>query len=283
MALKTRTRSARLLLIILISVSLITITLDYREGQSGPLAGLGRVAIGVMAPMQSGVSSVTRPIGSFFSGIAEIPTLRQENRSLQDRLDAAENQLRQDTAFRTSYQELLDQRNLAQTLSPDENVSAVVIANVPSNLEWVVEINRGSSEGIKVGMPVIASQGLVGTIVQTSAESSSVRLIIDRKSSVAAKVGTDARGLLSGEGDADMQMAFVDPSANIDPAQDPLVVTQSYSAGQFSSVFPSDITIGTVSRAFNAPSGLTKTVLVRPAVDFSSLQYVTVLKTDVGS
>jgi rod shape-determining protein MreC len=282
MAIRTRTRSARLLLVALISVSLVTITLDYREGRSGPLAGLGHVAIGAMAPMQSAVSNVTRPIGNFLSGIAEIPTLRVENRRLQDELADARNQLTQDAAKQNQYQELVGSLRLANTVSPTQHVTAVVIANSPSNFEWTITINRGSGDGIAAGMPVIASQGLVGTVVQSTPNSALVRLIIDRRSAVAAKVG-EQTGLLKGEGNADMQMDFVQSSAKIDPSQDPTVVTQSYRAGSFSSVFPSDIPIGTVSRVFDAPSGLSTSVLVRPAVDFSSLQYVTVLKTDVGS
>ena len=42
MALQRRTRSTRLLVVTLITASLVTITVDYKEGSSGPLAELGR-------------------------------------------------------------------------------------------------------------------------------------------------------------------------------------------------------------------------------------------------
>ena len=51
MALPTRARSARLVVVALVSVSLLTITVDYREGDSGPLASLGRTALTVISPL----------------------------------------------------------------------------------------------------------------------------------------------------------------------------------------------------------------------------------------
>ena len=52
MAMRTKTRSTRLLVIVLVSISLATITVDYRQGEDGPLSGLGRNAIALMAPLQ---------------------------------------------------------------------------------------------------------------------------------------------------------------------------------------------------------------------------------------
>ena len=72
---RQRPRSTRLLVVVLVSISLAVITLDYREGQDGPLAGLGRDALAAMAPLQHAVTTVTRPIGDFFSGLAHLPSL----------------------------------------------------------------------------------------------------------------------------------------------------------------------------------------------------------------
>lgn len=284
MALRTRPRSARLLVIVLVSVSLMVITLDYRQGAEGPLSGLGRTALSLMAPLQAAVSSVTRPIGDFVTGVADIPTLRRENQELQDQLDEARAAASSQASLQEDYDELATQLGLATELDTP-GVAAVVIANSPSNFEWTININRGTADGVAVGMPVIASRGLVGTVVRTTSDAAVVQLIIDRASSVAARiVEADATGELNGEGEGDMTMDFVSASAEVSAASQELIVeTISYQLDDGSTgVFPNHIPIGTVSRALTDPSGLSKLVLVRPAVDFSSLRYVTVLRTDVG-
>jgi len=47
---RPRPRRTRLLVVVLVSISLAVITLDYRQGPEGPLAGLGRTSISLMAP-----------------------------------------------------------------------------------------------------------------------------------------------------------------------------------------------------------------------------------------
>ncbi len=63
------------MVVVLVSISLAVITLDYREGENGPLAGLGRAALAAMAPLQQAVTTVIRPVGDFFSGLVHLPSL----------------------------------------------------------------------------------------------------------------------------------------------------------------------------------------------------------------
>ena len=67
----------------MVSISLAVITLDYREGEDGPLAGLGRIALATMAPLQEAVTTATRPIGDFFSGLVHLPSVEKENERLR--------------------------------------------------------------------------------------------------------------------------------------------------------------------------------------------------------
>jgi len=79
-------RNTRLLVIGLVVVSLTIITVDYREGDSGPLAEMGRAARTFMAPLQEAVTRATRPVGDFFSGVAHLPTLSRENADLRNQV-----------------------------------------------------------------------------------------------------------------------------------------------------------------------------------------------------
>ena len=161
MAVRSRARSTRLLVVALVSVSLVTITIDYREGDDGPLASIGDAALTVISPLQEVVSKVTHPIGNFFSTLFRLPSIRHERDVLRERVDALETQLNETTADRARLADLEALYGLDQSLGPRvETTAAEVIANGVSNFEWTIEIDKGSSDGISRDMPVLASAGM---------------------------------------------------------------------------------------------------------------------------
>lgn len=278
MALRSRARSTRVLVVALVSISLVTITVDYREGTDGPLASLGDGALAVVSPLQEAVSKVTHPIGNFFSTLFRLPSIRHERDLLRERVDTLETQLaegRADQARLTETEALLGlQESLGQRI---ETTGAQVIANGVSNFEWTITIDKGSSDGIHENMPVVASAGLVGHVVNVGTSSSVVQLIIDPDSSVAGRLDVSRQtGLLSGEGQDDLQMSLVEPTVEVAP--DEHVVTAGYRiAGVAESLYPPNVLVGTVSRVLDEDSATEKFLTVRPAVDFSSLSLVLVV------
>jgi rod shape-determining protein MreC len=278
-ALRNRARSTRLLVVSLVSASLITITVDYRQGDSGPLAAAGDVALAVISPLQEAVSKVTDPIGNFLSTLVHLPSIRRENVELTQRvaeLEAA------GATYRAGQERLAEAEALLQlqeSFGPRVDTSAAqVIANGVSNFEWTIEIDKGSSEGIAVDMPVVAAAGLVGHVVRVTQSSAVVQLIIDPDSAVAGRLDASGEtGLLKGEGEGDLQMSLVAAGATVMP--DETVVTAGYRLlqGSAQSLYPPNVLIGTVSHVLTDEGALEKLVTVRPAVDFSSLSLVLVV------
>jgi rod shape-determining protein MreC len=280
MAIRTNARSTRLLVVILVSLSLAMITVDYRQGEDGPLSGLGREALGLMAPLQKAVSSVTRPIGDFFTGIAEAPALRRENTALQNELDVLRREFAEQSSVEARYAELLAEVKLAERFDP-KPVLAAVIAASPSNFEWTITIDKGVDDGVREDMPVIASRGLVGHVLSVSDGSAEVQLIIDRDSYVFSRLTSGETGLLQGQGESDLLMDGVSPDVALQVGEtEEIVETAGYKVGDLDSLYPPHIPIGTVSHAALDDAGLETVVTVRPAVDFSALQVVAVLQTD---
>ena len=283
MAVRSRARSTRLLVVALVSVSLVTITIDYREGTSGPLASMGDAALTVVGPLQEAVTKVTHPIGNFFSTLFRLPSIRHERDILRERVDALETQL---SETRSDQQRLADLEalfGLRESLGPRvQTTAAQVIANGVSNFEWTIEIDKGSSDGIARDMPVISSAGLVGHVVQVGANSSRVQLIIDPDSFVAGRLDVSRQtGLLAGEGNQDLQMSLVESTAEVSP--DERVVTAGYRIRDVAeSLYPPNVLIGTVSRVLDEDAATEKFVTVRPAVDFSSLSLVLVVLSRDG-
>ena len=83
MAIRQRTRSARLLVVTLVAASLAIITVDYRGGDDGPLDSVGEAISSALAPMQRAVSGVVQPVSNFFSSLAELPSLTARNAELE--------------------------------------------------------------------------------------------------------------------------------------------------------------------------------------------------------
>jgi len=280
-ALRNRARSTRLLVVTLISVSLITITVDYREGDSGPLGAVGNAAVTLITPLQEAVSKVTHPIGNFFSTLVRLPSIRRDDQDLRAQVSALQEQLSTTRADQERLAELEALYALDQSFSAKiQTVGAQVISNGISNFEWTIEIDKGSDDGMQVDMPVVASAGLVGHIIRVTPSASFVQLIIDPDSSVAGRLDVSGEtGLLEGQGANDLRMALVSPDVTVAP--DEKVVTAGFKFnGEFQSLYPPNVLIGSVSRVMTEPDELTKFVTIRPAVDFSSLNVVLVVTSD---
>ena len=118
---------------------------------------------------------------------------------------------------------------------------------------------------------------LVGRVVDVTASSAEVRLLIDREFAVAATIeGTREAGLVEGQGANDLRMSFVTPGTLLEGGA--AVFTQGYVVDGQAGLYPPGMLIGQVSRLVPADNETQEYVEVRPAVDFETLQSVLVLQ-----
>jgi rod shape-determining protein MreC len=268
-----RTRSTRLLLIGLLLASLVTITIDSRSGDRGPLAALGRIGLSIVTPLQEGVSAVVRPIGSFFTNVFQAGTIRARNEQLEARIVELEAQLQESSDLRRQHAELLRLVQLTEDVGV-EGFGAQVVAEGPSNYEWSVIVDKGSADGVHDDMPVMSGGGLVGRVVRTAPSAAQVMLITDPDSFVTARLADGEIGQLQGNREEDLRFTLVDPEAEVEPGE--VVVTSGFRLGDGTEagIFPPDIPIGEVSVVENDPADLERVVYVRPYVDFTRLDLV---------
>lgn len=273
-------------MITLVSISLITITVDYRSGDDGPLEGIGKAALTVISPLQQAVSKVTRPIGAFFGALGHLPSLQSENARLKEEVAQLQSDLAKTAADQQRLQELEELLDI--DVGAANTIGATVIANSVSDFEWSVTIDKGTGDGIGEGDAVISSSGVVGTITRAGPISSQVQLIIDPSARVAGAVQSTPpqQGLISGEGENDMKLGLLARGTPSSDLVGKLVQTVSYSVGSGTDIqtnlFPPGIPIGRVSRVLPS-EGLSPFVAVQPTVDFSTIQDVrVVLSPDPG-
>ena len=282
MASRNRARSTRLLVVTLVSVSLVTITVDYRESNGGPLNAIGNAALTVITPLQEAVSKVTHPIGNFFSTLVHLPSIRNDNEELRARVAELEQQVSVSNADRQRLNDLEALLGLQESFSAKvQTQAAQVISSGVSNFEWTITIDQGSNDGMAVDMPVVAAAGLVGHIIRVTPTSSFVQLIIDPESSVAGRFDVSGEtGLVEGQGASDLRVALVSPDVEIGPDEKIVTAGFRFDGGTRQSLYPPNVLIGSVSRVFTDDTGLSKFVTVRPAVDFSTLNVVLVVTSD---
>ena len=135
----------------------------------------------IASPFQRGASGVGNAGIGFFEKIGNLRNAAAENEQLKQRLAELEIEARQARADRDENERLralLDFKGKSQY----GVVPASVIARDPSLWFDTVTINRGSSSGIELNMPVVTPSGIVGRVVAISPWTATVMLITDERS-----------------------------------------------------------------------------------------------------
>jgi rod shape-determining protein MreC len=281
-AIRHRSRSARLLVVSLVALSLAIITVDYRGGEEGPLAVAGRVVNSAIAPLQRAASNVVQPVANFFSDLADLPRLADQNDELRSQLEDLEGLIQVNQELQRELGSLEDLLDLAQ-VSPRPIAARVIARSSPSNFEWTVTIDRGSDDGVAIDLPVVTGDAdaarLVGRVIRVTPNSATVQLLIDRDFAVPGVLSASREtGMVQGRGQDDLEMTLIGPKTEISETEPESVLTVGYSVGEERGLYPPHLLIGTVSRAFSGPESVQTFVHVRPAVDFTTLQFVLVLR-----
>lgn len=175
----------RRIIALLALTSLILITLDLRD--SGITNGLRDAFAVIFRPIESAARVVTNPIRNTWNGIINYDDVAEENRRLKDLVARQEGAAIANIAGIREAQELLALNGLP-TLAGIESCTAQVVGSTPSNFSQTVEINRGRSCGIRVGMPVLNAAGLIGKVTEVYNDRAVVMLITDPAYSLAVKV-----------------------------------------------------------------------------------------------
>jgi rod shape-determining protein MreC len=214
----------------------------------------------------------TDTLADALSGPRDLQLARQEVAQLQARIDVLERENEQLREIQGEYQLLLDLFNRARQSPEYRRLTATVIGHDTSPVIRSIIIDKGSEDGVLVGMPVESARGLVGQVLRTTAHSAQVILITDNVSSIPARLGNSrATGLLRGGGlGGSMSIDWIDLKFQIETNE---VVLTSGLSGKF----PGDLVIGRVVDIDRNEAELFQRAIVQPAVDFESLEIVFVI------
>lgn len=225
-----------------------------------------------LATIISWTSDRTDSVVGVLDGPRDLQTARDEIARLQARVDNLERENEGLREIEGEYQLLLDIFNRVRQQPDFIRLTASVIGQDTSPSLRSIIIDKGSEDGIVVGMPVESARGLVGQVFRTTANSAQVVLITDNASSIPARLGSSrATGLLRGGGlGGSVSIDWIDLQYEIAVGE---VVLTSGLGGKF----PQDMVIGRVIEVQRQEAELFQRAIVQPAVNFEALEIVLVI------
>ena len=276
MATGTRTGRSRFTLIFLLLSSATLLTLDAREFE--PLQRTEETLSDLISPLRTGADRVFEPVGDAWAGITGYDELEAENEALRQELQMLEGQRILDTDASIRLELLLDELGLPYVQDIPNVVGEVVTANVGNFDRSSVQINRGSDDGIRNGMPVVTRGGLIGRIDGDPGRGHSrVTLLTDPGFEVGVLVvGTNDVALASGSGHGGPLMVTKGLEIDTEVAVGHEVVT----SGVDRSRYPPGIPIGIVTDIDFDEARLLQLLTVEASANTDNLSFVTVLLYD---
>jgi rod shape-determining protein MreC len=229
---------------------------------------LETVTFGAFAEVQRGASAAAGGVRTWWGDYLALQTVRDDNIRLRQDLSRMQITLQQERAMAQqsrTLEELLDLR--AQ--SPLATVAASVIAGSASPDFRTLTVDKGTTDGLGPDMAVIAPAGVVGRVITPGARAARVQLLIDRNAAVGVILERSrAQGVAEGNG-AEMRLNYLAGGADV--AAGDIVVTSGLDG-----IYPKGFVVGQIESVERVTGGL-GAVMLRPAVDFSSLETVLVV------
>jgi len=229
------------------------------------------LTFGVFAEVQrtttSGIGSVRDVWQNYFA----LQQTRQENQQLRTEVAQLRVGLQQERALAEQsrmLQKLLDMK----METPLKTTAAYVIAGAASPDFRTATIDKGTRDGLKPDMAVISPAGVVGRIILPTSRAAKIQLLIDRDAAAGAVTERGrAQGVVVGTGTS---LRFDHVSGTADIKVGDRVVTSGIEG-----IYPKGFEIGQIE-SIERRAGEFSAIIIRPTVEFSSIEAVLVVMTE---
>jgi len=232
---------------------------------------LSRTVLTVSKPFGSWFSSMSFSSRGIFSGISEISGLKEQNAELADKLRQSRIDKNEYEELKAENEILKKQLGFKEQVKEKELVPAKIISREPTTFLDNIIINKGSNDGITVGLVVVSNGALVGRINNVFCNQSKVILITSKDSVIQAMLQKNRdlgilRGGLSG-------VTLENIPQDVEVSEKESVVTSGLGGGA-----EQGILIGEITGQRSSKAEIFKVLNVQPVVDFSKLEIVFVVK-----
>ena len=248
-------------------VILISAQVNTRRG----VPVLQVATFGLFAEVQRMSSAMVSSARGGWTNYVSLRDVNAENEALKRQLAEAQVQLQEQRALAERSRGLLATLGLRDRSNLKTLAAEVIGAGATTDFKTVT-IDKGTTDGVRADLAVMASAGVVGRVVVSSARAAKVQLLVDRSAAAGVLIERSrSQGVAIGAGDGLLRMEYVSEVADVEIGD--TVVTSGIDG-----IYPKGYVVGKVE-AVEKSGNSYKQILVRPAVDFSSVEEVLVVLT----
>lgn len=267
-----------ILMTILVGALLLIVLFSYTVKSGRKLSFIGATIKDSVVQVQKIVYYPFESIIGIIEDYNNLKDVQKENDILKSKIEEIEYLETENIELKQQLKELKEELSIDYSLVDYEYLNATVVTRNTNYWYNNLTIDKGTHNGVDVGMVVISSYGLIGKVISVTTFTAEVRLLTtsdtNNKISVSISDGTNKiNGLINGY-DYKENILEVEGISNTESVNVGDVVYTSGLGG----VFPSGILIGKVESITTDVYGLAKIINVVPSANFDNLNYVTVLK-----
>jgi rod shape-determining protein MreC len=228
----------------------------------------------IASPVQNIVAKAGGAGSGLVSQIINFRKTALENEQLKLQLAQTEVALQNARLSSAENERLQSLLSLKEQTGYDQ-VSARVIARDPSVWFNTVTIDRGSSAGIELNMPVVTAGGIVGRVIALSPWTAQVMMVTDEKAAAGAIVGqlggSGALGSVRGSGESGLiEMRYVSGLQRVEVGDYILTTGQD-------NIYPPGLRVGEVVQVKHGTATQSHEIFIRPGAKLDQLEEVAVL------
>ena len=257
-------------------ILLSNIILNFSSG--GFVLNLKKIGFTAFSTVEKGVYYVVDGIADTFNAVKELKRLKKDYNDLVVKLENYEKMQRSNADIRKENERLREQLDFSISMD-EQNFPAQIISRDFDNVYTYLTIDKGSVNGIKKNMPVVAfqngNQGLVGKVVQVGSFTSQIMPVYNLDYIVSARIQNSRDlGLVNGMGSQDkpLLMQYIRKNVADELSFGDIVVTSGENDN-----YLKDIPIGTISKVISLDYNSSLNIELTPIIDFSRLENVIVV------
>lgn len=252
----------------IIAIALFLIFFHY----TNILSPIENLVFKLTSPVRNYLYNISRNMGNFFYLGTHYEQIKSENENIKNQL----NNLIIDKIYIKNLE--IENESLKQALNYKNNSNKnLLFAKVTPGFYMetynVIVLDKGSNDGVEIGMPAIYGNGIiVGKVIGVESEKSQVLLLSDKNSvtTVFLEGAERLSGVIRGDLDYGLQMDYI-------PADTDVKINDIIISSGLEEKIPKGLIIGQVREVIFNDGDFFKKAIISPSIDYRSIDFVNVI------